>query len=430
MADMPTERDHRQVETVHELSVVVARGADAGKTFHGPPKEGAQVGSSADCDLVLTDPKVSHYHLELTPADDGIAVRDLGSLNGTFVGGARVRDATVVRGTQIRLGDTLLVVDAASAPRTREDPPAIPGLVYRSAIMRELARSIEKVAAWNGAVLIQGETGTGKELVAAAIHAKSPRAQGPFVILDCGALPGTLVASELFGHERGAFTGADRRAIGAFERADGGTIFLDEIGELPLAIQPALLGVLQRKKIRRVGGDKEIPVDVRVLSATHRDLRGDVNRKAFREDLYYRIAGARVFVPPLRDREGDLPLLVRHFASEITGTTDEPPGLAAAMPVFEAQTWPGNVRELRNAVERAIFEGGPKAEDAAEGARAGEEATVERYRDARAAVITAFEVSYVTSLMQACEGNASEAARRAGMDRPYLLSLLKKHGLR
>jgi transcriptional regulator with GAF, ATPase, and Fis domain len=406
------------------------RGLDNGRTFQALPKASAQVGTSQDSDLVLTDPKVSHYHLELTPADDGISIRDLGSLNGTFVGATRVRDAVVARGAHVRVGDTLLLVDAAAAARTRESALSIPGLVYRSAVMRELARSIERVAAWNGAVLVQGETGTGKEVVAAGIHARGPRSKGPFVILDCGALPTTLVASELFGHERGAFTGADRRSIGAFERAEGGTIFLDEIGELPLSVQPALLGVLQRKTIRRVGGDKDISVDVRVISATHRDLRGDVNRKAFREDLYYRIAGARVTVPPLRDRVDDIPLLVRHFASEITGITDDPPGLAEAIPVFQAQSWPGNVRELRSAVERAIFEGGAPPEESPLASPTDSDAPIARYRDARAAVIAAFELSYATSLMKACGGNASEAARRAGMDRPYLLSLLKKHDLR
>jgi len=424
------------METIRQLSLVVARGPDKGKAFEAGPKASAQIGTSNDNDLVLTDSKISRYHLELAPTDDGILVRDLGSLNGSFVGTTRVREAVVPRGAQLTIGDTLLIVDSVDAARPREEAPSISGLVYQSAAMRELARAVLRVSSWTGAVLVQGETGTGKELVATGIHEKSARSGGPFVIVDCGALPSTLVASELFGHERGAFTGADKRALGAFERAHGGTIFLDEIGELPLSVQPSLLGVLQRKWIRRVGGDKDIPVDVRVISATHRDLRGDVNRGTFREDLYYRIAGARIHVPPLRERADDIPLLVRHFASEITGGHEEPPGLAEAIRVFSTHSWPGNVRQLRNAVERAVFEGGPANESEGDElvghAPAGlaDGAPLERYRDARAKVIALFEESYAKALMARCDGNASEAARRAGMDRPYLLSLLKKHGLR
>ncbi len=429
-----TVRVARQTETVHQLSVVVARGPDAGRQVDAAPEASAQVGSASDNDLVLTDPKVSRYHLELAPSPEGISVRDLGSLNGTFVGATRVRDGVVARGAQLKIGDTLLVVDAVQAARPREAAPAVPGLVYASARMREVARAIERLATWTGAILVQGETGTGKEVVATGLHETGARKGAALVIVDCGALPSTLVASELFGHERGAFTGADRRVLGAFERADGGTIFLDEIGELPLAVQPALLGVLQRKKIRRVGGDRDIPVDVRVISATHRDLRAEVNHGAFREDLYYRIAGARLVVPALRERPDDIPLLALHFAREITGGSELPPGFDAAVAAFRGQPWPGNVRELRNAVERALFDGMVDADaGAAAGSHAHEvspdEPTV-RYRDARAKAIAAFEESYARALMARCEGNASEAARRAGMDRPYLLSLLRKHGLR
>ncbi len=435
MVNEHTVRAEKQAETVHQLSIVVARGLDAGKKLEAAPEARAQIGTSADNDLVLTDPRVSRYHLELTPVEDGIALRDLSSLNGTFIGAVRVRDAVLPKGAQLRIGDTTLLVDAAKGARTREESPEISGLLYGSPAMREVARAIVRLAAFQGAVLIQGETGTGKELVATGVHAKSTRSEGPFVILDCGALPGTLVASELFGHERGAFTGADKRTLGAFERASGGTIFLDEIGELPLSVQPALLGVLQRKKIRRVGGDRDIPVDVRVVSATHRDLRADVNRGTFREDLYNRIAGARLVVPPLRERLTDVPLLARQFAAEITGSAAESPGLADAIRIFCTQSWPGNVRELRNAVERALFDGsvdasGHAATSPIPASTGATGAPIERYRDARAKIIAAFESSYAQSLMTECDGNASEAARRAGMDRPYLLSLLRKHGLR
>jgi DNA-binding NtrC family response regulator len=434
MSDERTLKDAlRPADTVHAISIVVARGPDAGKKLDAKQGEGVSIGAAEDNDLVLTDPKVSRYHAELSPDESGVAVKDLGSANGSFVGNTRVSLGVLARGAQLRLGDTVLVVDSVRSARDREaEAPALPGLVYESRAMKELARAVHRLATFNGAVLVQGETGSGKELVAAALHASSSRAEKPFVIVDCGALPPTLVSSELFGHEKGAFTGADRMMPGAFERANGGTIFLDEIGELPLAMQPVLLGVLQRKQFRRVGGTREIPVDVRVIVATHKDLRAEVNRGTFREDLYFRLAGARLIVAPLRERKEDVPLLVRHFVQELTGEAEHPALDATAISAFCMQSWPGNVRELRSAVERAIASGvvdatGEASAAANEGSGG---APLVRYRDARAEAIAAFEAKYVGDLIRACDGNASEAARRAGMDRPYLLTLLRKYGLR
>jgi DNA-binding NtrC family response regulator len=422
---------------VRRLSLSVARGPDAGKLVEPPPGEGASVGSAEDNDVVLADPTVSRYHVELQPVTDGIAVRDLGSLNGTFCGGLRVRDAVVPPGSQLRLGGTTILVDAADAADARadhEEDGSIAGLVFASEPMRKVVRQVRALAGFAGAVLIQGETGTGKERIAHALHEGSPRRDKPFVIVDCASLPQNLVEAELFGHERGAFTGADRTRAGAFERAHGGTVFLDEIGELPLAMQPVLLGVLERKRLRRVGGDAEIPADVRVIAATNRDLRAEVNRGAFRADLYYRLAGARVVLPALRDRPEDIPVLVRHFLQELTGGDDASLS-AETLASFAAQHWPGNVRELRSAVERALaLEAaglGPDLEGLEPPAAApNAPATVERYRDARARALAAFERDYLARLIASCKGNASEAARKAQMDRPYLLSLLKKYGLR
>ena len=288
------------LEKVHRLSVAVARGRDAGKLVECEAGHVASVGTAADNDVVLADDAVSRYHLELAVVPDGIAVRDLGSTNGTFAGNVRVRDAVVPRGGQLRVGDTVLLLDAADAPRPAADAePELPGMVFASEAMREVARRVRMLAAVSTSVLVHGETGAGKELVARAVHELGPRKPKPFVVVDCASIAPTLLEAELFGHEKGAFTGALRERAGAFERADGGTVFLDEVGELPALAQASLLGVLERKRFRRVGGDKEITVDVRVVSATNRDLRSEVNRGSFRADLYFRLAGARVVVPPL-----------------------------------------------------------------------------------------------------------------------------------
>ncbi len=277
--------------------------------------------------------------------------------------------------------------------------------------------------------MIYGETGTGKEVVARAIHDLGPRKDKPFVVVDCGSMPATLIASELFGHERGAFTGADHRHIGAFEQADGGTLFLDEIGELPLSVQPSLLGALERRRFRRVGGQKEVAVDVRVLAATHRDLRAEANRGSFRPDLYFRLAVARISIPALRQRREDIEPLVAHFVEQTTGQRDLSHYFGPqTLDALRQHHWSGNVRELRNVVERALTLGQVKLDTAQHASP--ETSLLPSYKDARATAIAEFERVYLARVMKLSANNASEAARRAAMDRPYLLSLLKKHDLR
>jgi transcriptional regulator with GAF, ATPase, and Fis domain len=314
-------------------------------------------------------------------------------------------------------------------------------MVFASASMHEVARRVRMLADHLTTVLVQGETGTGKELVARGVHELGARKAGPFVVVDCASLPASLLEAELFGHEKGAFTGADRARAGAFERSNGGTVFLDEIGELPLLAQASLLGVLERRRFRRVGGDREIEVDVRVVSATNRDLRLEVNRGVFRADLYYRLAGARIVLPPLRERPEDIPVLVRHFALELTGS-EELPLSEETLAALAEQHWPGNVRELRSAVERAVAFGAselaamldqpssPRDSQAPPAAAASGEAPLERYRDAKARAVATFERGYLAKLIERSGGNASEAARQAKMDRPYLLALLRRYGLR
>ncbi|HTR49564.1 MAG TPA: sigma 54-interacting transcriptional regulator [Kofleriaceae bacterium] len=425
MADLPrTKLQPRPVRVVHQLRVVSDAGSAEGDTL--------AIGTAEDNALVLRDPAVSRYHLELHRTPAGVQVVDLGSRNGTWLGGARIERALVPAGTQLRIGDTTLAVEDAGqslAPPAPADLPRSPDLVGDSDAIREVARLVHRVARVDSSVLIHGETGTGKEVIARAIHEASPRRDRELVVVDCGSLPAQLIASILFGHEKGAFTGADQRRAGAFERAEGGTVLLDEIGELPLDLQPALLGVLERRTFTRVGGAQPIAVDVRVLAATHRDLRAEVNAGRFRADLYYRLAVAKIAIPPLRERREDIEALVRHFVQRLTGVAELGP-LAGVLDELRAQPWTGNVRELRNVVEAALVMGELDIAGAPRPAAKLAPGVLPTYRDARAAALARFEGEYLRALIDRAGGNASEAARLARMDRPYLLTLLRKHGLR
>jgi DNA-binding NtrC family response regulator len=428
------------------MRVAVVRGRDAGKFVVVPstPGDKVTVGAGSGNDLVLHDERVSPRHLEVGWVPEGVLLRDLGSVTGTFLGALRLRDGIVPPGTRIRLGETLLEIVAGEATGDLRARLAAEGLVFTGPAMTEIAESLQRLAPFSTSVLIEGETGTGKEVIARAVHRLSMRANGPFVVVDCGALPATLIESELFGHERGAFTGADRRRQGAFERAHGGTVFLDEIGELPLASQPALLGALQRRRFRRVGGHDEVEVDVRLVAATNRDLRVEMERGAFRADLYYRLATASLWLPPLRGRLEDLPVLIASLLTELTGSDAPSPFDDDALEALRAHPWPGNVRELRSVVERAVMLGrldlgGPRSGPRAPSARLVEAppsdlallaAPLGSYGEARAEALSIFERDYLRALIQSCEGNASEAARVARMDRPHLLRLLRRHGLR
>lgn len=426
----------RQFRLVSRPRVRVVAGPDEGAVLSPEDRSTIAIGTSPDNDLSLTDPTVSRYHLEIRQTAGGLEVCDLGSSNGTYVAAVRIERAKVLADTRLQIGATTVAVEDAGtavAPPLEDDELA-PGLIGRSEAIRDISRAVVRLASVRSSVLIQGETGVGKEVVARAVHDTGERRDGPFVVVDCGSMPPTLVASQLFGHERGAFTGATERRAGAFERAAGGTVLLDEIGELPLDIQPSLLGVLERQTFTRVGGAAECRADVRVLAATNRDLRAEVNRGAFRADLYYRLAVARIVIPPLRERTEDIEPLVAHFAERITGVPGDRP-LAESLPALETHRWTGNVRELRNVVEAALVMGELNLERGGDGGVAvggvappGE--AVVPYREARSAALARFERDYLAALIEQCEGNASEAARRAKMDRPYLLTLLRKHGLR
>lgn len=428
------------------------------------------VGSASGAALVVADRSVSRLHAELEPSPGGLRVRDLGSLNGTWAGGFRLRDVVIPFGTRLRLGTVELSVGEAEAPPPEQWPSGGFGsLRGASRPMRELFARLARVAASNAPALLEGETGSGKELAALAIHEASARREGPFVVVDCGALPEPLLDIELFGHTEGAFPGAARERAGAFERASGGTLFLDGVGELPLTAQPKLLRALESKSVRRLGDSTSRPLDLRVVSATHRDLLGLVACGAFREDLYFRLAALPLRVPPLRERPEDIADLLEHFlnrpAREVLS--------ASVVDELERLPWLGNVRELRNFAERVLAFGpdaaltlarargqdpvtrpslpAPRAEapaprteastltaDAAspaptEGAApassvSGEDvATTGAFHEFREAWLARGEAHYVTQLLERHGGNVANAAREAQVNRSHLYRLVKKY---
>ena len=315
---------------------------------------GVVVGKDPTCDAPLDDPYVSTRHLRIEPQGATWVIVDLGSTNGTFISGARVSRAELPLGVPVHLGDAEIVLE----PREAEEPPraeTFEGMVARDPAMRQVFELVERVSPYDAAVTILGETGTGKELVARALHARSGRKDGPFVPVNCSAIAETLIESELFGHEKGAFSGAERMRKGAFEEADRGTIFLDEIGELPLDLQPKLLRVLELGEVKRVGASRPITVNVRIVAATHRDLRAQVRAGKFREDLFYRLCVVPVTVPPLRQRKADVRALAEAFLQRAS-----PRGVVLrwspdALARLEGYDWPGNVRQLRNVVQRALL---------------------------------------------------------------------------
>jgi len=436
---------------VRRWTVRVVSGPDAGRGV-ALERGTLLVGGSESNDLIISDPRVSRAHLELRLLEDGLEVRDLGSRNGTYQGTSRIRESVLQGTALLRVGDTELAVEPADEQVLVDtETECLGSMVGTAPAMRRLFGTVCSIAPTDVSVLIGGETGTGKELVAHEIHARSERRDGPMVVVDCGALPEGLVESELFGHRRGAFTGALSDRQGAFALADGGTIFLDEIGEMQVDLQPKLLRVLEQRQIRPVGDNQVRNVNVRVLAATSRDLSEEVKRGRFRSDLFYRLAVVRLQIPALRERLEDLPLLVKMIAEEAAGHEIAVP--TGVLDQLAAHHWPGNVRELRNVVCHAValrpesstlllpqvlgINGATEAVQtpliryaSMEGEASGVARFGSDYREAKKQAVEDFEVRYLQGLLGKHKWNIASAAREAGVDRNYLYRLMKRHDIR
>jgi len=409
-----------------------------------------KVGKRESNDLVLPDKAVSRNHFEIEYQEDSFLLRDLASTNGTFLNGSRVKEAYLSPGDIIKAGNTTLEF-VAFDEKVQIEPSAkeeFGDMVGKSRKMRQIFSILEKISPTHATVIIEGETGTGKDLVARAIHEHSPRKPKPFVVFDCSAVAPNLIESELFGHEKGAFTGAVKARAGVFEAALGGTVFLDEIGELTSDLQPKLLRALEQREVKRVGSNTPVKIDVRVICATNKNLRKEVDEGRFREDLYYRLSVVKVLLPPLRDRTEDIPVIIERFLTRgkynllpdgglrVTRVEDD------ALKALARYDWPGNVRELSNVIERAvsfveensiskshldfIFAEMTHGEERTE--RMAVDADIP-FKDAKQRVVESFEREYLVELMKHYGGNLSKAAREAKIDRKHLRNLLKKYNI-
>ena len=429
-------------------TVIEGPGADVGRVFtvDGSQASRVLVGHGTGCDIRLDDRAVASRHAALDPLGRRLRVTDLGSKNGTFVDGVAVLDGFLRGGENVRFGTTVLRFDhrAVGVPPTLSEAIRFGHLVGASTEMRRLYPLCERLATSRVPVIIEGETGTGKEVLGMSLHELGSRASGPFVVFDCTAVPANLMEAELFGHERGAFTGAISQRRGVFEQAHGGTLFIDEIGDLDIALQAKLLRALERSEIRRLGGEI-VQVDVRILAATRRDLDGEVHAGRFRDDLFHRLAVARIELPPLRRRRGDVPVLAAHLCQELGG---DPQLLPREVVVrWEDYSWPGNVRELRNAVARHLALGELANLDptqwshvlrgAADAALGAETSSVDDLieqvlrlplGEARQRIVDEFERRYIERLLARHGGNVTRAAESAGVARRYLQSLKARHG--
>lgn len=428
--------------TLFKCKLTISNGENKGKEFV-LSQPVIRVGTKKENEIVLKDETISREHFEIHQNKEGYLLKDSGSMNGTFINGMRVKEAFLTSGVQIRAGKTEMkflpldeTFDIVPSKKTK-----YANLIGGNTLMRRIYTIIEKIAPTDVTCIIEGESGTGKELIAAAIHEKSKRVKRPFVVFDCSAVAENLIESELFGHEKGSFTGATGMRQGAFELADGGTIFLDEIGELTLDLQPKLLRVLESRTVKRVGGDRPINVDVRVVAATNRNLEAEVKKGNFREDLFYRLNVVPIHLPPLRKRKDDIPMLIEHFIEEYNKAN---PGKAiegvhpGAMEIMASYDWPGNVRELRNTVSRIFsFMEGTKIliDDVPEKVRlpiAKAELDIREdlgFKDAKEQWVASFEKQYLAEILKKNNYNISAAAKEAGIDRKSVQRLIRKYDL-
>jgi transcriptional regulator with PAS, ATPase and Fis domain len=416
----------------------VVAGPNAG-IAHDLESGTVMIGSHENNDIVLTDPTVSRYHLEVQVRAEGIRITDLDSTNGTYLGETRLGSVMVRGRARLLVGGETRIEIAPADEQVKVEPfrTNFFGKCFgASKAMVEMFALLNQVAPTDTTVLIQGETGTGKELLAEAMHAASRRRDGRFVVVDCGAIPRELMGSELFGHAKGAFTGATYTKRGLADEAHRGTLFLDEVGELALELQPQLLRILEKREVRPIGETKPHRVDVRVMAATNKDLKSLVKAGKFREDLFFRLAVVNVGVPPLRKRKEDIPALARLFLAEMDKGDFEIPD--AIIDQLMEHDWPGNVRELRNVVERGLSlataeitpdtdpdMGGP---DLVDGKMPAEMMDMP-FKEAKGMLVEAFEREYLTQLLSRHKGNISRAAQEAGIDRNYIHRLVKKYNI-
>ncbi len=420
-----------------EYTLVLLNTPATGKSF--PVGQSLKIGKAPENDVVIDHPTVSRAHLVVRRMGDRFLVHDLGSTNGTFIDGAQVKEAFLRPGSLLEVGDVQLrfqpELKSLEVSPTQDD--RLGDLVGKSLPMRQIFALIQRIAATDSTLLLIGETGCGKGAAARTIHKLSPRATGPLVVFDCAAVSENLIESELFGHERGAFTGAVAQRVGCLERSNGGTLFLDEIDDLPLELQPKLLRALEDREFRKLGNSATPQkLDARVIAASKKDLWAETKAGRFREDLYFRLSVFTVTLPSLRDRKEDVPLLVNALAgARLWERLSD-----AQREQFLGHTWPGNVRELRNAVERfkhvadipELASESFLREYSGPTAQEGESLPVDYagpFKDVKDDLVRAFEREYLTRLLAKTRGNIAKAARDAGLDRKHLYSLLHKHGL-
>lgn len=443
--------DHVTTLVLPKSECVIETPGKPAKTFT-LNKDTIRIGSGSSNDIQIDDDTASRDHAEIIKDKQGYLIRDLGSTNGTFVGSVQIKEVYLTPKSTIRIGQTKIRFHAQDEHLDiyPSQKSKFGSLIGQSMAMRKIFGILEKVAPTNVSVVIGGETGTGKELVARAVHEHSKRSKNNIVIFDCGAVAENLIESELFGHEKGSFTGATNARQGAFELADGGTIFLDEIGELSMDLQPKLLRVLETGEIKRVGADRPKHVNVRVVCATHRNLKEMAKQGTFREDLYFRLNVVSIFLQPLRRRKDDIPLLVEHFfkvAQKTVGNDAKVQGInPEAMEVLENYPWPGNIRELKNAIDRAYsfcdsdqievshlpeyLQGisSQMSEDDGAGVDVDVDVSVP-FKEAKEQWIENFEKDYLIKLLKKNDLNISQAAKEAGIDRKSVQRLLKKYDL-
>lgn len=440
-----------------KAKLVVVDGPNEGDEYE-ISESSTYVGRSAVNDITIKeDQSISATHFEIKAEEEGFILRDAGSTNGTMLGGCRIKEVYLASNVTFRAGNTTFKIEpldeVVEIPLSEDEH--FEGVIGRSPVMREVFATLKKVAPSELTCLIEGDTGTGKERIARAIHDASRRQNGPYVVLDCSAIPKDLMESYVFGHEKGAFTGAHEQRPGAFEQAEGGTLFMDEIGELDMSLQPKLLRVLENREFKRVGGTEKLTSDVRVIAATNRDLRAKVNEDEFREDLYFRLSVIEIDLPPLRDRREDIPLLVEHFLDEVAEKRPDRPRMrltADAMDMLMEYSWPGNVRELQNVIRRAANLASGKSIERPDLQLSGDMASAvqmddeperidddharltvdltKEFKEAKQDLLDGFEQAYLSRMYEMHDENISQASDAAGLTRYHFRELLKKHDLK